>query len=151
MGLLREQEKNWSSAIASVQKARTYSQNAPEPAYHLGICYLQQGKIEQAKVAFNQAIKINPKYAEAYYNLGTILFNQGQLNEGLAAFRKSAAANSSYANAYYGAGLVFMQLKQYKEAIQVFQYAHDLYNIQGNLQWVKNSQQLLQQLENRKK
>ena len=41
-----------------------------------------------------------------------------------------------------------MQLKQYKEAVQVFQYAKDLYNIQGNLQWVKNSQQLLQQAEN---
>ena len=76
------------------------------------------------------------------------MFNQGQLNEALAAFRKSAAANSTYANAYYGAGLVFMQLKQYKEAVQVFQYAQDLYNIQGNLQWVKNSQELLQQLKN---
>ena len=111
---------------------------------------MQQGKIEQAKVAFNQAIKINPKYAEAHYNLGSILFNQGKLNEGLAAFRKSAAANPNYANAYYGAGLVFMQLKQYREAVQVFQYARDLYNIQGNLQWVKNSQQLLQQAQKSK-
>jgi tetratricopeptide (TPR) repeat protein len=52
-------DRKWESAIASFQKARTMSHNAPEPAYHLGICYLQLGKIEQAKAAFNQAIKIN--------------------------------------------------------------------------------------------
>jgi tetratricopeptide (TPR) repeat protein len=45
------------------------SQNAPEPAYHLGICYLQLGKIDQAKTAFSEAIKINPKYTEAHYNI----------------------------------------------------------------------------------
>jgi hypothetical protein len=44
-----------------------------------------------------------------------------------------------------------MQLKQYKEALQVFKYAHDLYNIQGNLQWVKNSQELLQKAEKQQK
>jgi len=80
--------------------------------------------------------------------MGTILFNQGKLNEALAAFRKSAAGNFNYANAYYGAGLVFMGLKQYKEAVQVLQYARDLYNIQGNLQWGKNSQELLEKAQN---
>jgi tetratricopeptide (TPR) repeat protein len=57
MGLVKKQEKNWSSALASFQKARTMSQNAPEPAYHLGVCYLQQGKVEQAKAAFNEAME----------------------------------------------------------------------------------------------
>jgi len=41
MGLIREEEKNWSSAIASFAKAKLISQTAPKPAYHLGVCYLQ--------------------------------------------------------------------------------------------------------------
>jgi hypothetical protein len=31
--------------------------------------------------------------------------------------------------------------------VKVFKYSKDLYNIQGNLQWVKNSQQLLQEAQ----
>ena len=125
-----------------------YSQNAPEPAYHLGICYLQQNKINQAKDAFRKAVKINPKYSEAHYNLGTIWYNQNKSKEALEAFRKSAEGNSNYPNAYYGAGLVFMQLRQYPEAVQVLQYARDLYNAQNNTLWARNADQLLQQVQN---
>ncbi|BAY31861.1 TPR repeat-containing protein [Nostoc carneum NIES-2107] len=148
LGLLREQQRDWERAIAAFRKAMQYSQNAPEPAYHLGLVYLQQGKVDQAREAFRQALRVNPQYAEAHYNLGSIWFQQSKWQEALEAFRKAATANSNYANAYYGAGLAFMQLRQYAQAAQVFQYARDLYNAQGNPQWGKNAQQLLQQAQN---
>ena len=102
---------------------------------------------ERAKKAFEQAIKINPKYPEAHYKLGSILFNQGKYNRAIAAFRRSALANPNYPNAYYGAGLTFVQLRQYAQAIQVFRYAIDLYRIQGNQQWQNNAEQQLQQAQ----
>jgi tetratricopeptide (TPR) repeat protein len=110
--------------------------------------YLQQGKIEQAKKSFQEAIKINPQYPEAHYNIGTILFQQGNLNAALDAFRKSARSNSNYANAYYGAGLVFMRQNRPGEAQQVLQYARDLFKVQGNRQWAQNAQQLLERSRN---
>jgi tetratricopeptide (TPR) repeat protein len=150
LGLIREIQKDWDGVIASFQQAIIYSPNSPEPSYHLGLCYLQKGRIELAKAAFSAAITINRRYAEAHYNLGSILFNQGKLNEALAAFRKSTQANANYADAYYGAGLVFVQLKQYPEAIKVIKYARDLYKKQGDLQWVNKSEKLLTQLQKSK-
>ena len=38
-GLLREQQRDCDKAIASFKKAIEYSPNAPEPSYHMGICY----------------------------------------------------------------------------------------------------------------
>jgi Tfp pilus assembly protein PilF len=48
-----------------------------QPAYHLGLVYLRQGQLDQAKAAFEQAITISPQYPEAYYNLGSIPRRRG--------------------------------------------------------------------------
>lgn len=124
-----------------------YSKNAPEPAYHLGICYLQQNKLDKTKDAFRKAIQINPKYPEAYYSLGSVLYGQGKAKDALEAFRKSAEANSNYPNAYFGAGLAFIQLQQYADAVQVLQFARDLYKAQNNPEWANKAEQLLQQAQ----
>jgi Tfp pilus assembly protein PilF len=114
----------------------------------MGLIYLQQDKIEDAKKLFQQAVKINPKYVEAHYNLGSILFSQGKFDAALTAFRKAAESNSNYPNAYYGAGLVFLRQNRFSDAEQVLQYAKTLYTAQGNSQWAANADQLLQKARN---
>jgi len=146
--LVAAQSGEFEPAIASFKNALRLSPNAPESAYHLGRIYLHQENIEEAKKAFQQAIKISPRYPEAHYNLGSILFHQEKLEAALAAFRQAALANSNYANAYYGAGLVFLQQNRFSDAQQVLQYARDLYQLQGNEQWVANSEQLLERARN---
>lgn len=143
-GLVLSQLGELDGAIAQFKSAMQLSQNAPEPSYHLGVTYLQQGKIKEAKKAFQQALKISPQYPEAHYHIGSILFNEGNLDAALEAFRKSAVANSNYANAYYAAGLVFLRQNRYSDAQQVLQYARDLYKVQGNSQWARQADQLLE-------
>jgi tetratricopeptide (TPR) repeat protein len=124
------------------------STNAPEPAYHLGLIYIQQGKIEQAQKLLQQAIKISPQYPEAQYSLGSILFSQGNLDGAIEAFRQAAFANSNYANAYYAAGLAFLRQNRLGEAQQVLQYARDLYKAQDNPEWARRTEQWLEQTQN---
>ncbi len=57
--LVREIQKDWNGAIAYFQQAITYSQNSLEPAYHLGMSYLEQRKIEPVKQGFTKAVATN--------------------------------------------------------------------------------------------
>jgi hypothetical protein len=47
--LVREIQKGSNGAIAYFQQAIIYSQSSPEPAYYLGISYLELGKIKPVK------------------------------------------------------------------------------------------------------
>ncbi len=46
-----------------------------------GIMALQVQNTEQAKAAFQEAIKLDPEYSDAHNNLGTIYLNEGQLDK----------------------------------------------------------------------
>ncbi|MBW1646113.1 MAG: tetratricopeptide repeat protein [Deltaproteobacteria bacterium] len=46
-----------------------------------GIIALQAQNTEQAKAAFQEAIKMDPQYSDAHNNLGTIYLNEGQLDQ----------------------------------------------------------------------
>ena len=109
---------------------------------------MQQRKFKRARNAFNDAIKINPKYPEAHYSIGSILYEQGKHEQALEAFRKAAEANPDYPSAYYGAGLAFLQMREYPDAMRVLQYARDLFLAQNNSQWARNAEQLMQQAQN---
>jgi tetratricopeptide (TPR) repeat protein len=49
------------------------------------------GRFQEAIAAYQQAIHLNPEYAEAYQNLGVVLLKLGNVTESLAAFRQAIA------------------------------------------------------------
>ena len=49
--------------------------------YILGNYYLNLGKLEEAIIAYQQAIQIDPNHANAYFNLGLAYGRQGQLDQ----------------------------------------------------------------------
>lgn len=108
--------------------------------------YVLQGKIRRAKSAFRNVIEINPRYAEAHYQLGATLLNEGELEDALESFRQAVEVAPRYANAYYGAGLAFIGLNRPSEALRVLQYARELYQAEGNTQWLDRTDRLLQQI-----
>ena len=52
----------------------------------MGIALKDQGKLEEAIGAYQKAISIKPKYAEAYNNMGIVLKDQGKLAEAIGGF-----------------------------------------------------------------
>lgn len=67
--------------------------------FNQGIIFWNQSKVAEAKAQFEQAIKLDPKFADAHYWLGMALVNEGKLPEAVASFEKyvSLAPTGQYA------------------------------------------------------
>ncbi len=56
--------------------------------YKQGVQYGRAKLYKQAAATFMQAIRVNPKYADAYYGLGHAFLDMGRLNEAIDAFQQ---------------------------------------------------------------
>ena len=58
---------------------------------NLGTALLQAGQIEEAIRHYEQALRIDPDYAEAHNNLGVALTDQGKVTEAIAHYQQMIA------------------------------------------------------------
>ncbi len=104
-GIAHMQAGEYDDAIESFQ--HIIESNPSAPVYNLlGLTYMKQNKsIESAIGSFKQAIRTDPKYAEAYFNLATTYATQGHDSK-LAAeyFQKTVDIDPNYTKAYFGLG-----------------------------------------------
>ena len=57
-----------------------------DATFNQGIILWNQGKIAEAKVKFEETIKMNAAHADAHYQLGMALLNEGKLAEAVTEF-----------------------------------------------------------------
>jgi len=74
-------------------------------------------------ISFDQAITLEPDYAEALYNRGNTLRELKRLEEALASYDKALALKPDYADAYNNRANVLKALKRYEEAISNYDKA----------------------------
>lgn len=91
--------------------------------FHIGTVQAAQGKREEAKASFMQALELNPKDARAHNDLGVVLQEQELLIEALAAYEKAVTANPDFALAQSNYGHLLGVFKRHDEAIAAFQKA----------------------------
>lgn len=88
LSTLYNNQKRFDEAAAMSAKAASAGgggSNA-DAVFNQGIILWNQGKIADAKVKFEEAIKANPNHPEAHYQLGMALLNEGKLAEAVAEF-----------------------------------------------------------------
>lgn len=112
--------------------------------YVQGTLNENMGNIEDAKAAFNKAIELNPKYAEAYAGLGRLVYNQ--------AYKMAEKANDIKDNASYKAAMkksddAFAQsIPYFKKAIELdasnMEYKRTLKNLYYRLHMDKEYEAL---------
>jgi tetratricopeptide (TPR) repeat protein len=83
-------------------------------------------RYEEALAAYEQAIRLDPNFADAYYNKGIALNELKRHEEALAAYEQAIHLNPNDAYAYNGKGIALRDLKRYKEADQAFEKARKL-------------------------
>jgi tetratricopeptide (TPR) repeat protein len=85
----------------------------------------QAAKDPQEKIGFyNQAIELNPKYAEAYNYRGNAYFDKKMYDIALSDYNKAISLNPNYANPYINLGNYYANVKkEYDRALQEYDKA----------------------------
>ena len=90
---------------------------------NLGNFFLQKGRADEAISHYQQALHINPTFAEAHYNLGVALGRKGRVEEAIAQYQKALEIQPGHAQARYNLGNSFSRLGRLDEAIAQYQKA----------------------------
>jgi tetratricopeptide (TPR) repeat protein len=98
------------------ETARIKPASAPAQ-YNLGTALLVQGKRDEARRAFEQAVAIDPAYANAHRSLGTVLYGQGRLDEASRSYRRAIALAPDDASAHHNLGVLLQVQGKLAEAV----------------------------------
>jgi len=89
----------------------------------IGIAYHQMLQMNEARRYYEQAIKLNPKYAEAINNLGTIYYAKRSYRRAIGQYNKALKLAPNSASIYSNLGTAQFARKKYEEASASYQKA----------------------------
>jgi tetratricopeptide (TPR) repeat protein len=89
--------------------------------HNLGMVYRKQGHIDKAATAYGEALKHNPKYAEAHISLGNLAFYQENYAQAIQSFQKALGTKAANADLHLRLGLAYFNTQIYPKAIFHFQ------------------------------
>ncbi len=97
--------------------------NAFQIWHILGITSAQLTRFSIAHDAFDKAILLNPKFADAYNNKAVVLKEIGELEEALILCEKAIELNSTFADAYNVKGVILQLQKKFDKSVDAFTQA----------------------------
>ena len=100
---LYEQGKLDEARLRAEALAREFP-DAPFIANLLGIVNAALGRLEQAVTAFENALRVDPRFAEAHFNLGGVLDSLGMTREAVASYTRAIRIKPDFAKAYNNLG-----------------------------------------------
>ena len=86
-----------------------------------GTFYKSNGQLDIAVKKFEQALNLEPNYAEVHYNLGVTLRELDKIEEAIKSYKKAISIKNAYPNAHFNLGNALLSLKQYDGAIKHFE------------------------------
>jgi|GEM_PF-6345350 len=79
-----------------------------------------QRKYYDAIKAYEEAIKLNPNYANAWNNMGNALNDQGKYEDAIKAYEEAIRLKPNFSEAWYNKGYALYNLGKYDDAIKAF-------------------------------
>jgi tetratricopeptide (TPR) repeat protein len=107
----------------------TYRANANNSAVmwdKIGIAYHQMGDLNAARKAYEHAVKLDKKYADAINNVGTVFYAEKKYRSAIARYNQalryapdSASIYSNLGTAWYARGNIELMVQAYTKALQL--------------------------------
>ena len=113
---------------AEIQVAIDLDKNNPDFQHNLGTALAQQGKFDDAIVAYKKALTF-PTYTTpevAYYNMGEAYIRLRKPQEAIESFRAAIQLEPVMVAAHYGLGLALSQAGRRDDARAAFKQARDI-------------------------
>ncbi len=90
---------------------------------NLGDVLYRQGKLDEAAAHFNEALRLESRYAVTHNNLGVVLFHEGKLDEAVAQYSEALRLNPAYVEAHSNLGAALTVQGKVEEAAAHFAHA----------------------------
>ena len=100
--------------------------SAAEPSFDKALAALELGQYERAIEDLNEAIRLDPQYANAYGHRGSAYGKLGQYEWAIEDFDEAIRLDPQYAEAYNNRGLAYRNLGQQELADRDFAKAKEL-------------------------
>ncbi|MFN3534190.1 MAG: tetratricopeptide repeat protein, partial [Desulfatiglandales bacterium] len=95
-------------------------------SYNLGVALLNQGRLMEAKKAFEDAVENSGRMFEGFVNLGYIYFRLGDLEKVVEMNKRAVELEPRYARGYANMGFAYLQMQNPEEAISALKRAIEL-------------------------
>src|ERR1043166_2575772 len=77
--------------------------------------YMEKGKFQEAAIQYRNALKLDPRYAEAYYRLGETNMAQQQWGDAFKNLQQAIDLDPANSDARMEIGKLYLGARQYKE------------------------------------
>ena len=92
----------------------------------LGLSLALVDRADDAVGAFDQALRVNPRYVEAYLNRAVVLNHLGREQEAQTSMSRAANAHLSLGHDYRAAGSLDHAIDQYRRALELRPHFNDI-------------------------
>jgi tetratricopeptide (TPR) repeat protein len=98
----------------------------PEELAALGDRYFERNQFQQAIMAYEKALKLNPNDVDTYNDLGLALYYTGKSDRAVQTLRKGTEINPSFQRIWLSLGFVLVSIEKNEEAKEPLQKALEL-------------------------
>jgi tetratricopeptide (TPR) repeat protein len=92
----------------------------------LGIAYQHMYALDFAKLQYEKALSLDPKYAEAINNLGTVFYGEKNYHKAENCYRKAIRYKPQTASFFSNLGTAYFADRKYKQGVKAYQEAFSL-------------------------
>jgi len=124
--LASEQRAAFDRALDDFLLAQRTNAERPESHVNLGILYTRRGRPEEARRAYEAALKLAPWFLPAYVNLADLLRAQGKDEEGERLLRRALQVDPRSAAVHHALGLLLVRRQRTAEALAELARAAEL-------------------------
>jgi tetratricopeptide (TPR) repeat protein len=111
----------WVAVILAGVLGAASASPAARAAFERGEKALEAGQLDEASLAYQEALKASPNFAPALNGLGSVLFRQGKRAEAVTKFQAAIAADPGMKLAYFNLGYAARKNGDFAIAAQAYE------------------------------
>jgi tetratricopeptide (TPR) repeat protein len=109
--------------LAAISAYQRGPKDSPVVWNKLGIAYQHMYALDFAKLQYEKALSLKPKYAEALNNLGTVYYGEKDYRKSENYYKKALRLKPDCASFYSNLGTAYFAEHKYKRGIEEYQHA----------------------------